>query len=563
MRSRRAPTLVWSSEQIDPLAAAQRDDVLSAIVPLTPQAMGRVLALRLPCAFSPLELLDLEGEARTLWAQARARADALVKRSKPDNDASDYEAALERLLFLLDFREILHLRSVLERVRTRFDAPPCDWVLPKWTMQERERGFFLRAAFAEAGFLRDDWPDMPPPAAPAQRLSSFPDADFSGGILISTFGMSDIRGTLRRLRKETRAPLTLLAGRAHSHLEALRSDWASYQSEFGRIELLCPPIEPARSEDGEPAEPGASADRLLERKAAREWRPSRESLRALTRRLAEVRDFRRVVMCDHLSDAGLAVAMTPALAAAEWEVETHSGLPLGPDYWSPPYLKRGGGRLICWTPQIAERLARAAPATVPPWRAQAHSPRSFKGEGRARRLAREARLTLRHPVIGLLPTTGQSAFAPDIAWRDWIEGAKQFVQDGVRAGARFRARLRDGETNEDLYAALLGLEGLENACIFSTMREASLGRFLSQVDVCVELGQPSSAAFAAIARSILVFRLKGNGRSGVEALPLPEVSSYAELAESIRFQKRRNLLKVEMGLLGAPLFVAPSVERRA
>lgn len=553
--------LAYCETQVDTWAEGSRTRPL---LPVTPQAWSQALGHGVPLPTGQLsDIFDLRRSPATLWRDAEARADALLEALDGSAIGAEPPAEqalarhIDRLYLTLVYREILHIHDLLRNAAGPAQRPE-RLELPPAAGDDR-RHWLLSLGAMEAGF--NVTPAAPPPhvAGPIERLASagplpHPSEATRGAILVSTHGAHDIVGLLNRVRRRHRGPIILLADHEHAHLGVLRGRFPYFARDMKPIELCWLPWA-GRADAPLPATLVSPVDAEVARELVGGKRAFRATLEHHVSTLFADRNIRQVIASDHVSDMMAVILKLNACWNAHITLETHSGLPIGPPFWLPPFVTQKAS-LHAWTHSTAQAAKKRLADISPHWEVCARPPRSFQRtpvDHGFRKL-----VGLKGPLrLCFLPTTGHVEFTPDVEWASWLAPARALIADALADGAEVHVRLRQAEGGITLYRQLLAPDGVSHPRLFfSRSGDRSLARFLAPMDAGIEVGSVSSARMIVAAHRLPIFRLgptRSVGYTREDIFPittLPDHDAYAALRHAIAtWAKRRDLVRKQSKML--------------
>lgn len=506
--------MVWTEVQVE----KARNDTVAArlLLPLTPRAMGAMLreGFRLP--FDPLALLESPLQWRVLNAAARDGVDEVLARLEARRAFACREAALmaepalDAWLAYSWFREFLHLRNLLsglhetglglEATTSGHDA--ADLARQDWLVEcaladlgYSDRRTRLAVHLRSFGML---------PSMGAGLLGHKGEA-----VVVSAFGQPDIGHLLTEIRRSKPGRLIIVGEPEFAHTAYLREMAAGASQRLDPAEFLLPVERPNSATDPakvpEPEAPFSFAAAVATALAECYW-PVRLATGAAIRQVFAERRIVKAIVADHISDSGFAILAEARERGVPLRVIAHSGLPMDPLFRLP--ISRGDrGSYVVSTPARARKLASAlsrvgSGIVVQVRKPQAFRRRSLETVARHMKSVRGAK----HCRIGLLLTTGQHIFALDRPLAPVMDSLRAFLAECAGKPVSLIFRLREQEDDPVMLAHLLKApEGLEIS--FQRVGQVPLGKFFGQVDVVIEVGAPTSASLATVARGVPVFRL--------------------------------------------------------
>jgi hypothetical protein len=536
--SERAPAtrslhLAWQAEHVGALLSTGRP--AETILPLT-TAAWRALAERAPRPPAALALIDLKRDWRKLESGALAVADEAMAHLAPRRTQGDIvvrEPALDRWRAYLWARQILHLQDVLTFVRAEC-GPEARLHLPETPEpagHSARMRWFLELALAGAG--------IDPPAdlfAPARLAlpGTPPIVRGRPGILVATFGLPDLPGTIMRLARRPEA-LLLFAESENAHIEYLAAHWQDIAARPGGAALITasesdvlPDVEPA---------PLTIAQAIAEALATRAW-PIRRSVWQHVERIFAAHPVIEAHIGDHACDGGAAILAQTRKNNTALTIESHSGLPM-PAIFHLPLSAEDRGRYAVWHRSRALDLKQELASRNVPLSPLVARPRSFgpPAISLAGTLWRHVRTPKRPLRLGMLITTGLDGFAADRALEPILSDFADFIEQSIPLATQFEVRLRMSEDDPRLFTDRLTRIAAASVS-FHRVGERSLRAMLSDLDAVIELGSPTSASLTALARGVPVFRLAAHAYQATlapgPALPvLPRTGAVAALQARI------------------------------
>lgn len=499
------------------------------LLPLTPRALGAMLRAGISLPFDPLALLESPLEWRVLNAAARdGVGDVLARletrRSVACRDAALLaEPALDAWLAYSWFREFLHLRNVLLALHDKGHA----FEDTGHTFEDMGHGFEATAcAGGTADLARQDWlvacalADIGYPGRHTRLAGHLPSlgmlpamvAGLPGearGVVVSAFGQPDIGHLLTEIRRSKPGRLIVVGEAEFAHTAYLREIAADASQRLAPAEFLLPAARPVPAANlaasPEPEAPFSFAAAVATALAECCW-PVRIATGEAVRQVFAERRIVKAIVADHISDSGFAILAEARERGIPLRVIAHSGLPMDPVF-RLPLSREDRGSYIVSTPARARRLRNALPRTGGGIAVQVRKPQAF----RTRSLETVARHVktfrgAKHCRIGLLLTTGQHVFALDRPLGPVMDGLRAFLAECAGNPVSLIFRLREREDDPATLAHILEVPaGLD--IDFQRVGQVPLGKFFGQVDVIIEVGAPTSASLAAVARGVPVFRL--------------------------------------------------------
>lgn len=495
--------LAWTAEHVADLLGHLA--VGDRVAPLSQPAMGAALKSHAPLAADPLALLDLALPVAEVVAQADAMSAAILDRLGPlRSDAAAKTPllgieALDRWHLAIWCREVVHLTAIFSRVlgddaklvAPKLAASPKSWLLARARL-------YVDAALALTG--REPARAEIPQSAVDDNAVFEPPAGHVA--LLTSFGLRDPRASLARIRMKHVGPILIVVEAEHAHRAFFREHWLSLNNRYGPL---------SRLEVGRlfawPS--GATRRGVLEGAVVGQLWPRRQ---ALAERLAAATrdlDIASVHSSDHVSDSGWALASLAEKRNVPLHLEAHGGMPLQPAFWLPEVLT-ARGKITLWNEAATDHYRKRLDGNgVSAWSLDARTPPALERQrlSKPHIVLRRATAIFQPLRIGILVTTGQLAFAPDIALLPALKALGRLAHGALASGCKLAFRMRQLEDDERVFRHATGLGGRQKGVSFQRAGEGSLRRFVNLNDICVEFGAPTSAALTAIAYGVPVVRL--------------------------------------------------------
>lgn len=494
-----------------------RNDAVATrrLLPLTPRAVGAMLRAGIRLPFDPLALLESPLEWRVLNAAARDGVDDVLarlatRRSVASRDAALLaEPALDSWLAYSWFREFLHLRNVLLALHGAghaFEATVSSGGAADLARQD----WLVECALADIGYpgrrtrLAEHLPSLG--MLPAM-VAGLPGE--TRGVVVSAFGQPDIGHLLTEIRRSKAGRLVIVGEPEFAHTAYLREIAAGAAQRLDQAEFLLPVEGPVPAADStatpEQEAPFSFAAAVAAALVECYW-PMRAATGEAVRQVFAERRIGKVIVADHISDSGFAILAEARARNIPVRVIAHSGLPMDPLFRLP--LSRGDkGSYVVSTPARARKLANALSRVGSGIAVQVRKPQPFRNRS-LETVARHVKTFrgAKHCRIGLLLTTGQHVFALDRPLGLVMDSLRAFLAECAGNPVSLLFRLREREDDPAMLAHVLKApEGLDIG--FQRVGQVPLGKFFGQVDVVIEVGAPTSASLAAVARGVPVFRL--------------------------------------------------------
>lgn len=524
-----------------------RNDAVATrrLLPLTPRAVGAMLRAGICLPFDPLALLESPLAWQVLNAAAREGVDDVLarletRRSVASRDAALLaEPALDAWLAYSWFREFLHLRNVLLAIQDKghgFEAN----ARAGGAVDVARQDWLVECALADIGYpgRRTRFAGHLPSLNMLPAMAAGLPGETGGAVVVSAFGQPDIGHLLTEIRRSKRGRLIVVGEPEFAHTAYLREIAAGASQRLDHAEFLLPVERPIPAADPTPTSeqevPFSFAAVVAAALAECCW-PVRLATGEAVRQVFAGRQIVKAVVADHISDSGFAILAEARARDVPLRVIAHSGLPMDPLFRLP--LSRGDrGSYVVSTHARARKLANALPRAGGGIMVQVRKPQAFRNRS-LETVARHVKTFrgAKHCRIGLLLTTGQHVFALDRPLGPVMDSLRGFLAECAGNPVSLIFRLREREDDPATLAHVLKVpEGLDIS--FQRVGQMPLGKFFGQVDVVIEVGAPTSASLAAVARGVPVFRLarfETDERIGeVPGFPvLPASAAVARLRE--------------------------------